>query len=72
MPEARGGKASRELMGGGGYIPRFRNLKAGEKKFLRGYAFDFSSGGTPAARYFPLYGEPCSRNWPMWPIPAST
>jgi choline dehydrogenase-like flavoprotein len=57
VPEARGGKATRELMGGGGYIPRFRNLKAGEKKFLRGYAFDFGSGGTPAARYFPLYGE---------------
>ncbi|MGH9663326.1 MAG: GMC oxidoreductase, partial [Bryobacteraceae bacterium] len=56
VPEARGGKASRDLMGGGGYIPRFRNLKPGEKKFLRGYAFDFSSGGTPAAKYFPLYG----------------
>src|SRR5439155_9013703 len=57
VPEARGGKAARDLMGGGGYIPRFRNLKAGEKKFLRGYAFDFSSGGTPNARYFPLYGD---------------
>jgi choline dehydrogenase-like flavoprotein len=56
VPEARGGR-SRDLMGGGGYIPRFRNLKAGEKKFLRGYAFDFSSGGTPAAKYFPLYGD---------------
>jgi len=57
VPEARGGKAPRNLMGGGGYIPRFRNLKPGEKKFLRGYAFDFSSGGTPAPRYFPLYGD---------------
>jgi len=57
VPEARGGRAARDLMGGGGYIPRFRNLKAGEKKFLRGYAFDFSSGGTPSAKYFPLYGE---------------
>jgi len=57
VPEARGGKAPRDLMGGGGYIPRFRNLKPGEKKFLRGYAFDFGSGGTPSARYFPLYGE---------------
>ena len=57
VPEARGGKGSRELMGGGGYIPRFRNLKPGEKKFLRGYAFDFGSGGTPSARYFPLYGD---------------
>lgn len=57
VPEARGGKGTRELMGGGGYIPRFRNLKPGEKKFLRGYAFDFGSGGTPSAKYFPLYGE---------------
>ena len=57
VPEARGGKALRELMGGGGYIPRFRNLKPGEKKFLRGYAFDFGSGGTPSAKYFPLYGD---------------
>ncbi len=57
VPEGRGGKGPRNLMGGAGYIPRFRNLKPGEKKFLRGYAFDFSSGGTPAARYFPLYGD---------------
>jgi choline dehydrogenase-like flavoprotein len=57
VPEARGGKAPRDLMGGGGYIPRFRNLKPGEKKFLRGYAFDFGSGGTPSAKYFPLYGD---------------
>jgi len=57
VPDARGGKGPRNLMGGGGYIPRFRNLKAGEKKFLRGYAFDFSSGGTPASKYFPLYGD---------------
>jgi len=57
VPEARGGNGSRNLMGGGGYIPRFRNLKRGEKNFLRGYAFDFGSGGTPPARYFPLYGD---------------
>jgi choline dehydrogenase-like flavoprotein len=61
VPEARGGKAGRNLMGGGGYIPRFRNLKPGEKKFLRGYAFDFSSGGTPNPQYFPLYGEALAR-----------
>ncbi len=57
VPEARGGKGPRNLMGGGGYIVRFRNLKTREKKFLRGYAYDFGSGGTPHARYFPLYGE---------------
>ncbi|MBI3682635.1 MAG: GMC family oxidoreductase [Acidobacteria bacterium] len=56
VPEARGGKGSRGLMGGGGYIPRFRNLKSKEKNFLRGYACDFGGGFTPAAKYFPLYG----------------
>src|SRR6185295_5725253 len=48
-------------MGGGGYIPRFRNLKPGEKKFLRGYALDFSSGGGVAAKFFPLYGAALSK-----------
>ncbi|MEO7652193.1 MAG: GMC family oxidoreductase [Bryobacteraceae bacterium] len=57
VPEARGGKRPPDLMGGGGYIVRFRNLKTREKKFLRGYAYDFGSGSTPAAKYFPLYGE---------------
>ncbi len=60
VPEARGGKGPEKLMGGGGYIPRFRNMKPGEKKFLRGYAFDFGSGGTPDARYLPLYGSALS------------
>ena len=37
VPKARGGKARRGLMGGGGYIPRFRNLQpGGSKPFLRG------------------------------------
>jgi len=58
VPEAKGGKATRALMGGGGYIPRFRNLKPGPAKpFLRGYAYDFGSGGTPSARLLPSYGE---------------
>ena len=56
VPEARGGRAARDLMGGDGYIPRFRNLDTREKKFVRGYAYDFDSGGTPHPRYFPLYG----------------
>src|SRR5947209_3415847 len=55
IPEARGGKA-RGLTGGGGYIVRFRNLEKREKNFLRGYSYDFNSGGTPNAKYFPLYG----------------
>ncbi|MEX2260479.1 MAG: GMC family oxidoreductase [Bryobacteraceae bacterium] len=56
VPEARGGRAPRGLMGGGGYIVRFRNLAEREKKFIRGYAYDFGSGGSPAPGYFPLYG----------------
>jgi choline dehydrogenase-like flavoprotein len=59
VPEARDGKASRGLMGGGGYIPRFRNLDRPEKdkRFIRGYSVDFSSGGTPHPKYYPAYGE---------------
>lgn len=59
VPEARNGKATRGLMGGGGYIPRFRNLDKPEKdkRFIRGYSLDFSSGGTPSPRYYPAYGE---------------
>jgi choline dehydrogenase-like flavoprotein len=57
VPEARGGAPRRGLMGGSGYIPRFRNLDTREKNFIRGYAYDFGSGGSPSANYFPLYGE---------------
>ena len=58
MPEARDGKATRGMIGGGGYIPRFRNLVKGkpDRDFLRGYAMDFSTGGTPDPKYFPEYG----------------
>ena len=43
--------------GGGGYVPRFVNLKSGkEEDFIRGYAFDFSVGGTPDPKYIPAYG----------------
>ena len=62
VPEAKNGKAPGGLMGGTGYIPRFTNLgplgKAKpDKDYLRGYAVDFSSGGTPDPKYFPHYGE---------------
>jgi choline dehydrogenase-like flavoprotein len=59
IPEARDGKAPRGLVGSGGYIPRFRNLVKGkpEKNFIRGYALDFYTGGTPDAKYFPGWGE---------------
>lgn len=59
VPEARDGKAARGMIGGSGYIPRFRNLVKGKQEgnFIRGYAMDFSTGGTPDARYFPAWGE---------------
>jgi choline dehydrogenase-like flavoprotein len=57
VPEARGGSPRRGLVGGSGYIPRFRNVSNRESKFIRGYAYDFSSGGTPAAEVIPQYGE---------------
>jgi choline dehydrogenase-like flavoprotein len=57
VPEARGGKGPRNLMGGGGYIVRFRNLEKREKNFIRGYSYDFGSGGTPPARLIPQYGD---------------
>jgi len=57
VPEARDGKGTGGLMGGTGYIPRFTNLSGTKKDYLRGYAVDFGSGGTPDPKYFPLYGE---------------
>ncbi len=57
IPDVRDGKAPSGYAGGAGYIPRFRNLKAPmEKDFIRGYAFDFNSGGTPPSRFLPYYG----------------
>jgi choline dehydrogenase-like flavoprotein len=61
VPEARGGQAPRGLMGGSGYIPHFRNIQTREKNFVRGYAYDFSSGGTPSWEMLPLYGEALQR-----------
>ncbi len=54
IPDARG-----KGTGGNGYSPRFRNLKGQPqaKNFIRGYALDFSMGGTPDAKFYPLYGE---------------
>ena len=57
VPEAKGGRPARGLMGGGGYIPRFRNVKDRRKDFARGYAYDFGCGFTPNAKYIPKYGE---------------
>jgi hypothetical protein len=54
VPEACDGKAPRGLMGGSGYMPRFRNLKGKEKDFIRGYAVDHFvhhyGGGAAALR----------------------
>jgi len=61
IPDARDGKGGRGLVGGGGYVPRFRNLATKEKSFIRGYAYDFNTGGTPDARYFPCWGEELAR-----------
>ena len=58
VPEARDGKAAQGLMGGQAFIPRFRNLKKGEKTdFIKGYCLNISSGASAAPNYFPLYGE---------------
>ncbi|MEZ5353081.1 MAG: GMC family oxidoreductase [Bryobacteraceae bacterium] len=61
VPEAKGGRAPRNLMGGGGYVVRFRNVDKREKDFIRGYTYDFGSGGTPPPELLPLYGEPLLR-----------
>jgi choline dehydrogenase-like flavoprotein len=59
VPEARNGKGGRTLMGGGGYIPRFRNLDKNKpsKNFIRGYAYDFGSGFSFGPQAFSEYGE---------------
>lgn len=57
MPEARDGKATPQLIGGGLFIPRFRNLDKKEKRnFLRGYALPLNTGSSPDPRYFTEYG----------------
>jgi choline dehydrogenase-like flavoprotein len=58
VPEARDGKAKPGLMGGSSFIPRFRNLKKGEKTgFIKGYCVGIGSGGSARPNFFPLYGE---------------
>ncbi|HWB17617.1 MAG TPA: GMC family oxidoreductase [Vicinamibacterales bacterium] len=57
-PDVRSGKVSRDDARGAGYMPRFRNLDPKEKHdFIRGYALQWSLGGSPGPEYFPLYGE---------------
>jgi len=57
VPEARGGKATEEMMGGSALIPRFRNIESRSDKFLRGYALNVSSRiGPMEPRNFAAYG----------------
>ncbi len=56
VPEARDRKGPRNLIGGGGYIVRFRNVKEKHPKFLRGYTYDFHSGGGPQPAQINAYG----------------
>jgi choline dehydrogenase-like flavoprotein len=58
VPEARNGRATSELMGGGALIPRFRNIETKANKFIRGYALNVSSNTGPMdPRNFATYGE---------------
>lgn len=57
VPEARNNASAPGLMGGSGYVVPFRNITTKAKNFIRSYAVDFGSGGTPPTRYIPAYGE---------------
>ena len=57
VPEARNGRATKKLMGGGAIVPRFRNITTRSDKFLRGYALNVtSSTGAVDPRNFAAYG----------------
>jgi choline dehydrogenase-like flavoprotein len=58
VPEARDGKATPALIGGGALVPRFRNINSKEKNFIRGYALNVHSSMRPMdPRNFAAYGE---------------
>ncbi len=62
VPEARGGRANKQLMGGSAIIPRFRNISDKSDKFLRGYALNVTSAlGPIGASSFAAYGEELDR-----------
>jgi choline dehydrogenase-like flavoprotein len=62
VPEARNGKATKELMGGGAIVPRFRNITTKSDKFLRGYALNVTSSiGAVSPRNFAAYGAELER-----------
>jgi choline dehydrogenase-like flavoprotein len=58
VPEARDGKATSELIGGGALVPRFRNINSKTRNFIRGYALNVHSSTRPMdPRNFSAYGE---------------
>ena len=57
VPEARDGKATSGFMGGGAFIPRFRNINTKSKNFIRGYALHVNGRGSIDTRNFADYGE---------------
>ncbi len=62
VPEARNGGATKELMGGGAIVPRFRNITTKSDKFLRGYALNVTSSiGSVSPRNFAAYGAELDR-----------
>ena len=62
VPEARNGRATKELMGGGAIVPRFRNITTKSDKFLRGYALNVTSSiGPVSPRNFAAYGAELDR-----------
>ncbi len=62
VPEARDGKATKALMGGGAIVPRFRNITTKSDSFLRGYAFNVTSSmGGLHPRNFAAYGAELQR-----------
>ena len=62
VPEARNGKATKQMMDSRGLIPRFRNLETRHPKFLRGYAMNVTSRlGAVDPRSFAAYGSELQR-----------
>jgi choline dehydrogenase-like flavoprotein len=62
VPEARNGKATKELMDGGAIVPRFRNITTKNDAFLRGYALNVTSRIAPLdPRNFAAYGVELQR-----------
>ena len=63
VPEARNGKGTPGLTGGGSIIiPPFPDPNAKKKNYLRGYLFGFGTGSNVPATYFPSWGEELQRD----------